>query len=92
MLTLLPSGSGIDAGMKFDWQTSTSNKLVFTFSFHHLNGGGYYDGWTEHKLILTPTFGYFDSNITGQNKNDVKDYLYDVFHSVFSITDIEEFA
>lgn len=82
MLKELPSGSGIDAGMKFHLELSNTNKLVFSFGFHHMEDG-YYSGWTEHKLIITPSFGGFDLNITGRDKNEVKEYLYDLFSEVF---------
>lgn len=84
MLENLPHGSGIDAGVKFDWQSSNPEKLVFTFGFHHLNENGYYDGWTEHKAIITASL-YFGIkiNITGKDRNQIKDYLHDLFNEVF---------
>lgn len=82
----LPSGSGIDAGMKLDWDKSKPEKLIFLFSFHHMNEAGYYDGWTDHKLIITPSFSSeFELRITGRNRNQVKDYLYDLFYLTFVI-------
>jgi hypothetical protein len=83
ILKALPSGSGIDDGVKFNWNHSTPQKLVFTFGFHHLNEGGFYDGWTNHILTITPKFGGYDLKISGPNKNHIKDYLYDVFYSIF---------
>lgn len=81
----LPSGSGIDNGMKFNFEKSGENKLVFDFSFHHMNENGYYDGWTEHVLTVTPHFSYgFDLKISGRDKNEVKDYLYQLFQEVFT--------
>lgn len=86
MLVNLPSGSGIDSGMKFDFESSNPGKLIFTFGYHHLNENGYYEGWTEHKLIITPSL-YFGLNfrITGRDRNYVKDYLTDLFHETFTI-------
>jgi hypothetical protein len=76
----LPSGAGIDNGTYFDMQDSTPNKLVFRTSFHHMNETGYYDGWTEHKVIATPSFmGRFDLKITGKDRNSIKDYLHETF-------------
>ena len=76
----LPSGSGIDAGVKFDFDKSTAGKLVFHFGFHHRDAGGYYDGWNDYTLTVTPSpqFG-FHAKITGVNRNDIKDYLYEIF-------------
>jgi len=84
LLKILPSGSGIDQGIKFDWEESKKEKLIFTFGYHHMKDG-YYSGWTEHKLILTPSFfGGYDMKITGINRNMIKDYLYDAFSDTFS--------
>lgn len=76
-----PSGSGIDCGTKFDENASNPEKLVFTFEYHHMNEAGYYDGWTSHKAIVTPSlsFGY-RLRITGSDRNMVKDYFYDLFN------------
>lgn len=80
---MLPSGSGIDCGCKIDVSASGKNKVVITFDFHHMNENGYYDGWTSHKLIVSPSFGFdFEMNISGRDKNDTKEYLYDLFDSV----------
>lgn len=85
MLYNLPSGSGLDNGVKFDWNNSTSEKLVFTFSYHHLNEDGYYTGWTDHKLVITPSLAFgININITGKDKNGVKEYLTDMFNDIFT--------
>ena len=76
----LPSGSGVDCGTKLDLDKSTPNKLVFTFGFHHMNEGGYYDGWTEHTCVITPDLQFEISlRITGRDRNQIKDYLYDLY-------------
>lgn len=76
----LPSGSGIDSGVKFDFDASTPEKLVFDFGYHHMNDGGYYDGWTNHSLIVTPSLQFgFSLRITGKDRNDTKDYLHEIF-------------
>lgn len=75
----LPSGSGIDTGTKIDFDRSNHAKLVFTFGYHHMNDGGMYDGWTEHVLTVRPDWRGPDLTISGRNRNDIKDYLYDVF-------------
>lgn len=83
MLQLLPSGSGLDAGVQFNWNESKPNRLVFSFGYHHMSEGSY-TGWTKHKLIITPSFvNAFDMRITGRDKNNVKDYLYQVFEAAF---------
>lgn len=76
---LLPSGSGIDAGCKIDVEKSGYDKVVISFSFHHMNENGYYMGWTDHKLIVRPSFQGIELRITGPDKNGIKDYLYQTF-------------
>ena len=79
----LPSGSGWDIGTKFDFMVSTSDKLVFEGSYHHMDDAGGYDGWTDHAIIVTPSLAFgFNLKIIGSNKNDIKEYLSDIFHSV----------
>lgn len=83
-LKKLPHGSGIDSGVKFDWDRSTPEKLYFLLSFHHEYDS--YDRWTDHEIIITPSlqFGY-RIKITGINRNDIKEYLYDTFYSIFTL-------
>jgi len=81
----LPSGSGIDSAPKFDFEKSTPEKLIFDFGYHHMNDGGYYDGWTDHSLIVTPSLQFgFSIRITGKDRNQTKEYLYDVFHDALT--------
>jgi len=76
----LPNGSGIDSGCKIDIENSSSKKVVITFGWHHLNEDGYYDGWTQHKLIVKPHLSMgIDMNITGHDRNGIKEYLYELF-------------
>ena len=75
-----PSGSGFDSGTTLDMGESNGEKLVFYTSFHHMDENGFYDGWTEHKVIVTPSlsFGY-NLRITGKDRNDIKEYIADCF-------------
>lgn len=75
----MPSGSGIDTGTKLD-DESTPERLVFTCSFHHMDESGGYDGWTEHKVIVTASLvhGIF-IRVTGRDRNDIKEYLHEVY-------------
>lgn len=78
----MPSGSGIDSGVDFDW-TSTPNKIIMSFGFHHLRDGMYIR-WTHHKIIVTPSLvtGYY-MQITGPNFDRIKSYLYQTFSAAF---------
>lgn len=80
LVDMLPSGSGIDCGTKIEAADCRPGKLVFYFSYHHMNDVGMYDGWTEHKLIVTPSFDGIDLRITGPDRNQVKEYLYETYH------------
>src|SRR5271166_4047612 len=77
-----PSGSSIDDGVVFDFDASKLNKLVFTLGFHHMDDNGYYDGWTDHSLIVTPSLSSnYSIRLTGENYRDIKDYLYELLSS-----------
>jgi len=75
----LPSGYGIDNGCKVLVDESSPNRIVVRVDFHHMNDLGFYDGWTSHKAIITPSLQYgFDIRITGPNRRGIKDYLIEV--------------
>lgn len=81
----MPHGSGFDNGTKIDLDESHAEKLVFYTAFHHLNEGGFYDGWTEHTVIVTPSFSTpgFHLRISGRNRREIKDVIHDSFsHSL----------
>ena len=77
LVNMLPSGSGIDSGTKLI--SASASRIVLECSFHHMNENGYYDGWTEHRITVRPTFDSLDINISGRNRNDIKEYLHEVY-------------
>lgn len=80
----LPSGSGVDSGTTFDFDASKPNRLVFNADYHHMSDG-YYDGWTEHQIIVTPSLVFgFEIRVTGTNRNDIKDYLAELYQEALS--------
>ena len=82
----MPSGAGFDNGTTLDLDASSEDKLVFDTSFHHMNENGYYDGWTEHRIYVTPSLIHgFAMRITGKNRNQIKDYIYEVFQAALDI-------
>lgn len=84
----MPAGGGFDSGTHIDFIKSTSESLVFTTAFHHMNEIGYYDGWTEHTVKVTPSLQWgFELKISGRNRNDIKDYMHEVFNT--TLADIE---
>jgi hypothetical protein len=75
-----PSGSGFDSGTKLNWDKSTPEKLVFETSFHHMDEGGCYDGWTDHTITVTPSLQFgFNLKVSGRDRNDIKDYIHEIF-------------
>lgn len=82
LMDLMPSGGGVDAGTRI---VSVSEKrVVFWAAFHHMNDAGYYDGWTEHEIVVTPAFDGFNIRVTGRNRNDIKEYFASMFYCVLS--------
>jgi hypothetical protein len=81
---LMPSGSGWDCGTKLDFEHSYAEKLVFFGSFHHMNDSGMYDGWTDHTVTATPSFTGLNLRISGRNRNDIKEYLHELFYTALS--------
>jgi hypothetical protein len=81
--SFLPSGSGFDNGSTINLKESRPDRLVIDTAFHHMDEHGYYDGWTEHKVIVTPSlqWGYV-LRVTGRNRNWIKDYIYEVFDCI----------
>ena len=72
----LPVGSGIVATEVI---SVTNKKIVISFDYQHMNDNGYYDGWTHHEARITATFGGYTMYISGRNRNDIKDYLHELF-------------
>ena len=76
----MPSGSGWDCGTKIDLGASHADKIVLYGEFHHMNENGMYDGWTAHVVTVTPSLlNDFNIRISGRDRNDIKDYLHEMF-------------
>lgn len=82
-----PSGLGFDAGTILIHDESSPEKLVFSTAFHHMSEHGYYEGWSHHRVIVTPSLVHgINIKVTGRNKNDIKDYIAEVFYNIGSLT------
>lgn len=82
----LPSGSGLDDGIRLNYELSKPERLVFYFSYHRMDEHGGYDGWTAHQIIITPSLqNQFNTRITGRDRNYTKEYLYDLFADYFTV-------
>jgi hypothetical protein len=76
----MPSGGGFDAGSTLEFAASSSWRLLFATSFHHMNEHGYYDGWTEHGVVVTASLAHgIDLRVTGRDRNGIKDYIAEAF-------------
>jgi hypothetical protein len=80
----MPSGCGCDSGTKL--LECNEKRMVFQCDYHHMNDGGYYDGWTEHTVIVKPSWDGVDIRITGRNRNDIKEHLHEMFHCALNET------
>ena len=57
-----------------------------------MNEGGFYDGWTTHDIIVTPSLvTTIDVRVTGRNKNDIKDYLAEMFDDVLTADVVQSY-
>jgi hypothetical protein len=81
----LPSGSGFDAGTRLYIDNAKPDCYVFKCDFHHMNDGGYYDGWSEHDVVVTPSMEWgFNLRITGRDRNGIKDYIGECFQAALN--------
>lgn len=80
------SGSGFDSGTSFSFDASHPDRLVFVVEFHHMSEQGYYDGWTSHFVIVTPSLVHgFNLRVTGRDRNGIKDYIADCFSTLGNV-------
>jgi hypothetical protein len=81
----MPSGSGFDSGVSFDFAKSTPKRLVFYAPYHHMNDNGMYDHWTDYTVIVTPSLSSgFELRITGRDYNGFKEYAHQLFYECLS--------
>ncbi len=79
-----PHGSGIDNGCFFDFEKSNGERLVLNSSFHCMDNNGYYAGWIDFSVIVTPSLemGFYlriKGNF-GRYNQDLKNYLQELFY------------
>ncbi len=78
----MPSGAGFDNGTAIDVGRSSPERIVFDTSFHHMDDHGGYDGWTSHKVVVTPSLASgANVRVTGKDRNNIKEYIHDCFRS-----------
>lgn len=84
----LPSGSGYDNDTKIDFDCSSNDELIFRTSFHHMDENGYYCGWSNHKVIVRPSFDGIRIDIKSEYPDDIEEtmnvdgneFMYDDFY------------
>ena len=79
---LLPNGNGIrgQEGLAEILPESTKKRIVIYTTYWHPNDSYETSRWTAHQVIITPSFEReINIRITGKNKDNVKDYLHDIF-------------
>jgi hypothetical protein len=81
---VLPRGSGFDLGTQIAKDECRKNRIVLNTSFHHMDEHGSYDGSSSHHIIVTPAFDGFDIKVDGANRNQIKDYIGEIFHDVLA--------
>jgi hypothetical protein len=52
----LPSGAGIDNGSSIDVGGCEREKVVIVSCYHVMNGSGFYEGWLDFTVVVTPSF------------------------------------
>jgi hypothetical protein len=81
----MPSGSGVDNGTALDFDASTPDKLIFRTSFHHMDDGGFYAGWTDHAITVRASLVHgITIAIGGRDRNSIKEYLHDIYHQALT--------
>tara|TARA_R100001530_G_C4280265_1_gene145404 strand:- start:410 stop:820 length:411 start_codon:yes stop_codon:yes gene_type:complete len=76
----LPSGSGVDSGVTFNFDHSGKNKLVLNSAYHVFEPG--LSRWIDFVVTVKPSLQFgFDLKLTGKfaKENGLKDYLHETF-------------
>lgn len=80
----MPSGSGFDCGTAIDvcdLVDANKDQLIFSVYFHHMDESGGYNGWTQHKVIVTPSLAHgYSLRVTGRDRDGIKEYIADTFN------------
>lgn len=87
LLDALPHGSGIDGEWRIEPENCSDSVITLFCSYHHMNDGGYYDGWTDFTVKIRPSFYGIDVKVTGAfppKYRDTREYLQEILHMALS--------
>ncbi len=77
-----PRGSGFNHGTSLNREKRNDNQILFVTGFHHMDENGFYDGWTWHNVYVRANLVFgLKITISGSDRNGIKDYIHEVFHS-----------
>ena len=79
----LPHGSGLDGKVEFILDKCNSRRVVIFVEFHHMKHG-YYVGCTDHEIVATATHCGLCIDVTGRDRNGIKDYLAELFYDALT--------
>ena len=79
----LPHGSGFDVGCKILVEESSPDNILILAPFHKMDEYGYYDGWEEYVVRVTPSlaFGFNLNPEEGDEDDDTLEYVLEVLNS-----------
>ena len=88
--SLLPSGSGIDSGMKIDIEKSNRNEITLTGDYHYMDDNGFYAGWFGFSVVIASDLAHGphvkDFSITYNNTELDKEWIVEFFGDYLSET------
>lgn len=82
---LLPNGSGFD-----DYPSIaevSDSEVIIVIRYHPMSEYGYYEGWIEERLRITPSISHtYKSELTDNSgaEEGVREYILDTYHEVLS--------
>jgi len=83
--TMLPRGSGIDAGCTINLERSNESRIVIDCPYHTMDENGYYAGWRDYQIIIKAHLAFgFTVTVKGRDYNGLKDYLTNLFNHVLN--------
>jgi hypothetical protein len=83
----MPKGGGWKDGTSIDLTESNDSEIVLRGTYYHVISYGNYGAPTEHKILIDASLSRgFKVKVTGRDKNDVKDELYERFVGALNTT------